>query len=57
MEPRIGQIVTVFRSRLSSTASDAYGTHAERISELARSMPATSSTRSSWRPMGSASRW
>lgn len=39
VEPRIGQIVTVFRSRLSPTATDAYGTHAERISELARSMP------------------
>ena len=39
MEPQVGQIVTVFRSRLLESAADAYATHAARISELARSMP------------------
>ncbi len=39
MEPRVGQVVTVFRSRLADAAGEAYGEHAARMSELARSMP------------------
>jgi heme-degrading monooxygenase HmoA len=39
MEPQVGQVVTVFRSRLLESATDAYSAHAARISELARSMP------------------
>lgn len=38
MTPEVGQVVTVFRSRLRADA-DAYADHAARISELARSMP------------------
>ena len=38
MTPEVGQVVTVFRSRLRPDA-DAYPEHAARISELARSMP------------------
>ena len=38
MTPKVGQVVTVFRSRLRADA-DAYADHAARISELARSMP------------------
>jgi heme-degrading monooxygenase HmoA len=34
-----GQIVTVFRSRLAADANPAYGEHASRMSELARTMP------------------
>jgi heme-degrading monooxygenase HmoA len=39
MEPQVGQVMTVFRSRLMESGTDAYGEHAARISELARSMP------------------
>jgi len=39
MEPRIGQVITVFRSRLREEAAGAYHSHAQRMSELARSMP------------------
>ncbi len=39
MEPRVGQIVTVFRSRLAETGTEAYAEHAARMSDLARSMP------------------
>lgn len=39
MEPRVGQIVTVFRSRLAGSATEAYAEHAARMSDLARSMP------------------
>lgn len=38
MEPSIGQVVTVFRSRLNPAAAEAYGEHAERIGVLARTM-------------------
>jgi heme-degrading monooxygenase HmoA len=38
MEPRPGQVITVFRSRLRADA-DAYADHAARISALARTMP------------------
>lgn len=38
MEPRPGQVVTVFRSRLRPDA-DAYADHAARMSDLARTMP------------------
>ena len=34
-----GQIVTVFRSRLTPEANPAYGAHAERMSALASAMP------------------
>ena len=37
-EPRPGQVITVFRSRLRPDA-DAYADHAARISALARTMP------------------
>jgi len=37
-EPQPGQIVTVFRSRLRDDA-DGYSEHAQRIGELARTMP------------------
>ncbi len=37
-EPQPGQIVTVFRSRLRGDA-EGYAEHAQRIGELARSMP------------------
>lgn len=36
--PEVGQVVTVFRSRLRADA-DAYPEHAARMSELARTMP------------------
>ncbi|WP_019878036.1 antibiotic biosynthesis monooxygenase family protein [Sporichthya polymorpha] len=39
MELRVGQVVTVFRSRLAADAGDEYVEHATRISELARTMP------------------
>lgn len=39
MTPEIGQVVTVFRSRLRPDAVDEYGADAARIAELARSMP------------------
>ncbi|HVE25869.1 MAG TPA: antibiotic biosynthesis monooxygenase [Sporichthya sp.] len=39
MEPQIGQVITVFRSRLAESAADAYAEHAQRMSDLARSMP------------------
>ncbi len=39
MEPRVGQVVTVFRSRLAAEGTEAYAEHAARMSELARSMP------------------
>lgn len=39
MEPQVGQIVTVFRSRLSTDGADAYPEHAARMSELAPTMP------------------
>jgi heme-degrading monooxygenase HmoA len=39
MEPSTGQIVTVFRSRLRADGAATYGEHAERMSDLARSMP------------------
>jgi heme-degrading monooxygenase HmoA len=38
MSPQVGQVVTVFRSRLRADA-DGYPQHAARISELARTMP------------------
>jgi len=38
MSPEVGQVVTVFRSRLRPDA-DAYPEHAERMSERARTMP------------------
>ena len=38
MTPEIGQVVTVFRSRLRPDA-DAYAEQAARMSELARTMP------------------
>ncbi|MGN6474949.1 MAG: antibiotic biosynthesis monooxygenase family protein [Mycobacteriales bacterium] len=34
-----GQIVNVFRSRLTADANPAYGAHADRMSALARTMP------------------
>lgn len=39
MEPRVGQVVTVFRSRLAEGHTDAYAEHATRMSDLARQMP------------------
>lgn len=39
MEPQVGQVITVFRSRLLEDATDTYTEHAVRMSELARSMP------------------
>ena len=39
MEPRPGQIITVFRSRLREDGAAAYQEHAQRMSELARTMP------------------
>lgn len=39
MEPQVGQVITVFRSRLAASDVDTYVAHAQRISELARSMP------------------
>ena len=34
-----GQVVTVFRSRLRADANPAYGEHADRMSDLAATMP------------------
>jgi heme-degrading monooxygenase HmoA len=34
-----GQVLTVFRSRLAADANPAYGVQAERMSELAQTMP------------------
>lgn len=39
MQPEVGQVVTVFRSRLRPEAGDEYGPDAAHIAELARSMP------------------
>ena len=39
MQPQVGQVVTVFRSRLKPEAVDEYGADAVRIAELARTMP------------------
>jgi heme-degrading monooxygenase HmoA len=39
MEPQPGQVVTLFRSRLRDDGADAYHEHAQRMSELARTMP------------------
>ncbi len=41
MEPDFaeGQVLTVFRSRLTADANPAYGAHAERMSDLAQTMP------------------
>jgi len=39
MEPQVGQVITVFRSRLLESAGEAYGEHAQLMSELARAMP------------------
>ena len=39
MEPQVGHVVTVFRSRLAEASVDAYNQHAARMSELARAMP------------------
>ncbi|MGQ0624569.1 MAG: antibiotic biosynthesis monooxygenase family protein [Sporichthyaceae bacterium] len=39
MNPRVGQVITVFRSRLMPDHVAAYTAHAEVISELARRMP------------------
>jgi heme-degrading monooxygenase HmoA len=38
MQPQVGQVVTVFRSRLRPGATD-YDEHAGRMSALARTMP------------------
>ena len=38
MQPEVGQVVTVFRSRLRDDA-DGYGADAARIADLARTMP------------------
>lgn len=39
MEPAVGQVITVFRSRLMESGAERYAEHAARMSELARSMP------------------
>lgn len=39
MEPQPGQVVTIFRSRLREDGAAEYYEHAQRMSELARSMP------------------
>ncbi len=39
MQPSVGQVVTVFRSRLRPEAREAYGTDATAVSALARTMP------------------
>lgn len=39
MEPRAGQVLTVFRSRLNASAAEAYHSHAVRMGELAAAMP------------------
>ena len=39
MQPREGQIVTVFRSRLRTDGAENYAAHAARIGELAQAMP------------------
>jgi heme-degrading monooxygenase HmoA len=38
-DPRPGQVITVFRSRLREDGADAYFEHAQRMSDLARTMP------------------
>ena len=37
--PDAGQVLTVFRSRLRDDGAAAYADHAERMSEIARTMP------------------
>lgn len=39
MEPALGQVVTVFRNRLTPGADPAYGDELAIVAELARSMP------------------
>ena len=39
MEPVVGQVVTVFRSRLRPAAREEYAPDAARVAELARTMP------------------
>jgi heme-degrading monooxygenase HmoA len=39
MHPEVGQVVTVFRSRLRAEGAAAYGDDATRIAALARTMP------------------
>jgi heme-degrading monooxygenase HmoA len=39
VEPREGQVVTVFRSRLRADGTEEYGEHAARMSALAATMP------------------
>lgn len=39
MEPMVGQVVTVFRSRLLPETAEIYAKHAVQISTLARAMP------------------
>jgi heme-degrading monooxygenase HmoA len=39
MDPRPGQVVTVFRSRLAADGAPAYHEHAARMGALARTMP------------------
>jgi len=39
MAPQPGQVITIFRSRLREDGAAAYSQHAERMSELARTMP------------------
>jgi heme-degrading monooxygenase HmoA len=38
-QPQPGQVITVFRSRLRQDGAAAYHDHAQRMGELARSMP------------------
>src|SRR5690242_16824862 len=39
MEPQPGQVITLCRSRLRPDGAAAYAQHAQRMSELARTMP------------------
>ena len=39
LEPQAGPVVTVFRSRLRASGSEAYTDHAARMSALAQAMP------------------
>ena len=39
MDPQVGQVVTVFRSRLRQEAGDEYAEDAAAIADLARAMP------------------
>ena len=39
MEPKPGQMITVFRSRLREDGAQSYAEHAARMSDLARTMP------------------